>query len=177
MNRKLVIALTCVMMIGALVGCGAKKDAANAEASQADPSITIDDSDASAKASSSDVEVKASEDESKGITAPIVKGGVTNEGSDAINVEFEWNPVEGADGYEVDIQSKPEDDKEYKPYEAGSGDLEKDGDYYITKDNKFVASAQDDFDFQIKVRAFTGEGDDKTYSDWSKISYGQTYDK
>ncbi|RKM63393.1 hypothetical protein D6856_04520 [Butyrivibrio sp. XB500-5] len=174
MNRKLVLALTCVMMIGMLSGCGKKKDAANEAASQ-DPTITVDD--AGSSASSSDVEVKASEDESTGLAAPIVKGGVMKDGSEAIDVEFEWNPVDGADGYEVDIQSKAEDDKEYAAYEPGYTELEKDGDYFITKDTKFVASAQDDFDFQIKVRAFKGEGDDKTYSDWSKVAYGQTYDK
>ncbi|RKM58147.1 hypothetical protein D6853_01005 [Butyrivibrio sp. X503] len=175
MNRKLVLALTCVMMIGVLAGCGKKKDAANEAASQEDPTITVND--AGSSASSSDVDVKASEDESTGLAAPIVKGGVMKEGSEAIDVEFEWVPVEGADGYEVDIQSKPEDGKEYSPYEPGYTELEKDGDYFITTDTKFVASAQDDFDFQLKVRAFKGEGEDKTFSDWSKVAYGQTYDK
>ncbi|SFU89986.1 hypothetical protein [Butyrivibrio sp. INlla21] len=175
MNRKLVLALTCVMMIGMLSGCGKKKDAANDESSQQDPTITITDE--STNTSSSDVEVKASEEESKGLAAPIVKGGVMKEGSEAIDVEFEWNPVDGADGYEVDIQSKAEDAKEYTPYEPGYTELEKDGDYFITTDTKFVASAQDDFDFQIKVRAFRAEDEDKTFSDWSKVAYGQTYDK
>lgn len=174
MNKKLVLALTCVAVIS-LAGCGAKKNNTDAEANKEASTIVVDD--AANKASSEEsVKVKAPE-EAKELSVPIVKGGMDREGEDAIEVVFEWIPVEGADGYEVDIQSKAENDTEYTPYEPGYTELEKDGDYFITTDTKFVASAQDDFDFQIKVRAFRAEDEDKTFSDWSKVAYGQTYDK
>lgn len=97
---------------------------------------------------------------------PAVKDGVTRPGEDCVEVYFEWDPVEGADGYEVSAENKYYSEKEYREPET----------FEIT-DNSYVAGAQDYFDFRIKVRAFKGEGSERTYGEWSSSATGSAYDK
>lgn len=149
MRRVEIFALIGVITIMAL-GCGSKTvDTPANEVS--DETITVEDN---AK---------------KGLIAPEVKEGVTKPGEDAIKVVFEWNPVDGADGYEVLEENKFSEEDELREPDSDSTT--------VTTDTTYVSSAQDDFDFRIKVRAYRGDGENREYSEWSEYSYGSTYDK
>ena len=96
---------------------------------------------------------------------PQVKDGVMQPGEEAVEVHFVWDPVEGADGYEVSAQTKYYAEKEYRePAETVE-----------TTDTVYVDSAQDYFDFRIQVRAFKGDGADRVYGDWSSFAEGSSY--
>ncbi|MCR5755898.1 MAG: hypothetical protein K6G30_13940 [Acetatifactor sp.] len=97
-------------------------------------------------------------------TAPQVKDGVTRLGDDAVEVLFAWDPVDEADGYEVSVQSRFYTEEEYREPE-----------YIETKENQFIATAQDYFDFRIQIRAFRVDADEKVYSEWSDYATGSTY--
>ena len=101
------------------------------------------------------------------LAVPQVKDGVMRMGEDCVETYFEWDPVSGADGYEVTVQNKFYEEETYRePAET-----------YEVTDPNYVAGAQDLFDFQIKVRAFKGNGDSRVYSDWSNEAVGSTYDE
>ncbi len=100
------------------------------------------------------------------LQTPSVKDGVTTEGEESILVLFEWNEIDGADGYEVCEESKYRTEETYREPE-----------YSETTELSFTSSTQDYFDFRIKVRAYKGEGDKRAYSDWSEYSYGSAYDE
>ena len=149
MRRVEIFALIGAITIMAL-GCGSKMvDTPANEVS--DETITVED------------------DAKKGLIAPEVKEAVTKPGEDAINVVFEWNPVDGADGYEVLEENKFCEEDEFREPDSDSTT--------VTTDTTYVSSAQDDFDFRIKVRAYRGDGENREYSEWSSYSYGSTYDK
>jgi hypothetical protein len=97
---------------------------------------------------------------------PTVKNGILRPGEDCVEVYFEWDTVEGADGYEVSEESKYYSETEYREPENVE----------IT-DNFYVASAQDYFDFRIKVRAFRGNGAERVYGEWSSFATGSAYEK
>lgn len=99
------------------------------------------------------------------LATPVVQDGVMREGDDCVEVYFEWGAVEGADGYEVSVKSKFFSDEEFGEPEVVE-----------TTDNFYVASAQDTFDFMVEVRAFTGSGDSRVYSEWSQEAAGFSYD-
>ena len=143
-----------IAIIGAItvmaVGCASKAE------DMPDNAVTVE-------SVSSEEAVKES------LKTPVVKDGVTEPGEDAINVVFEWTPVEGADGYEVLEENKFCEEDEFREPESDSTT--------VTTDTTYVSSAQDDFDFRIKVRAFRGNGENREYSEWSEYSYGSTYDK
>ncbi len=103
--------------------------------------------------------------EASTLAVPEVKDGVTRSGEDCVEVYFEWNPVDGAEGYEVSSQNKYYEEENFRePAETVE-----------TTDTSFVTGAQDYFDFQIKVRAFKGSGADRVYSDWSNEAVGFSY--
>ncbi|MCR5603096.1 MAG: SH3 domain-containing protein [Lachnospiraceae bacterium] len=148
MKRTAIIALLCTLVIGAL-GCGNKGG--------------------NAVKNPESVEETAIEEktvETDPLSIPIVKDGVRDISEDAILVRFEWNQVNGADGYEVSEESKFCEEETYREPELSE-----------VSENFFVSGAQDDFDFRIKVRAFRGTGDKREYSDWSDYATGSTYDK
>jgi hypothetical protein len=97
---------------------------------------------------------------------PEVKDGVSRAGEDCAEVYFEWAPIEGADGYEVSVANKYFAEKDYREPETVE-----------TTEANYVDGAQDYFDFQIKVRAFAGEGSDRTYGEWSSFAEGSVYEK
>ena len=116
------------------------------------------------------IEAVTAEDSVKeSLQAPVVKDGVMEPGEDAINVVFEWNPVDGAEGYEVLEENKFCEEDEYREETEDSTST--------TTDTTYVTGAQDDFDFRIKVRAYRGDGESREYSEWSDYSYGSSYDK
>ena len=97
---------------------------------------------------------------------PVVKDGVLKPGEDRVEVWFEWDPVEGADGYEVSEENKYYSETEYREPET-----------FEVTDNSYVTGAQDNFDFRIKVRAFKGSGADRVYGEWSSFATGSAYEK
>ena len=99
------------------------------------------------------------------LATPQVKDGETRPGDDCVEVYFEWDPVEGADGYEVIEQNKFYGEEEFREPEET----------VETTDTSYVTGAQDYFDFKIKVRAFKGDGDSRVYSEWSNDAYGFSY--
>ena len=105
--------------------------------------------------------------QSQTLATPVVKDGVMEPGEDAINVIFTWDPVDGADGYEVEEVNKYKTEEEYR---------EPDGDnIFNTSEPTYTTSAQDEFDFRIRVRAYAGDGDNRQYSEWSEYAFGSAY--
>lgn len=135
-----------MFMAAAVVGCGNDKVADSGAASGAVSESEV-------------VEVDT-------LGVPTVKDGVLRLGEDSAEVYFEWEPVEGADGYEVSAENKYYSEKEYREPET-----------FEIADNSYVASAQDYFDFRIKVRAFKGSGADRVYGEWSSFATGSAYEK
>lgn len=107
------------------------------------------------------------------LPTPKVNPGVLHVGENAMNVEFTWAPVEGAEGYEVLAEDKfyKDDELSYKPYKLYGQDT----DYYYTTETKYTAVAQDDFNFRIQVRAYKGEGANRRYSMWSDFAFGNSF--
>ena len=105
------------------------------------------------------------------LPTPKVKEGVRHMGENAVNVQFDWDPVEGAEGYEVCAEDKFYKDSGYKPYKLYGQTT----DYYYTTEPKYIAQTQDLFDFRVQVRAYKGEGDNRRYSMWSDFAYGNSY--
>ncbi len=103
------------------------------------------------------------------LKTPVVTDGVMEPGEEAINVVFNWEPVAGADGYEVLEENKYCTEEEFREPDAESTSY--------TDQTTFVSSAQDDFDFRIKVRAYKGDGDSRQYSEWSEYAFGSSYEK
>lgn len=118
--------------------------------------------------------VKAEKTEAPGelLPTPKVNAGVLHVGEGAMEVEFTWAPVEGAEGYEVLGEDKFYKDSEtsYKPYKVYGQTTE----YYYTNETKYVAGSQDFYDFRVQVRAYKGEGKNRRYSMWSDFAYGST---
>ena len=149
MKRVEIVALIGAITIVA-AGCGSKP------------------TDVSGKEASIEV-VTVEESVKESLQAPVVKDGVMEPGEDAINVVFEWNPVDGADCYEVLEENKFCEEDEYREATEDSTST--------TTDTTYVTGAQDDFDFKIKVRAYRGDGESREYSEWSDYSYGSSCDK
>ena len=90
-------------------------------------------------------------------------------GDGFIPVCFEWNAVEGADGYQIWEESKSRSEETYHEPEYDSASY--------TSETYYLANAQENnIDFRIKVRAYRGEGDNWEYSEWSEYAYGSYYE-
>lgn len=117
-------------------------------------------------ASSSQEEQKADQQEEKAeetLEAPVVNEPDRTDGPEAITLDFTWEPIEGADGYEVEERSKYIGDDVYQdPIIIEQGET-----FWTT-------GGQDEFDFKVKVRAYKGEGKDRIYSEWSNEATGTT---
>ena len=155
MKRLSVIA--SVVLVLAVSGCG---NAAPAE-KEAEPVIE----ETGGEVTTESCTAEGPETTTLGI--PQVKDGVMQPGEEAVEVHFVWDPVEGADGYEVSAQTKYYAEKEYRePAETVE-----------TTDTLYVDGAQDYFDFRIKVRAFKGNDSERVYGDWSSFAEGSAYEK
>lgn len=132
------------------------------ELESAENTDPVDDTDTAA-----DTAEESTKDEAKdsALASPTVKDGVKKQGPEGQDVYFEWNSVDGADGYEISVKSKYCEEQEYT----------EDASTYETTDNFYTVGAQDDFDFLIKVRAYKGEGASRTFSEWSNEAKGATY--
>ncbi len=150
---KMIMAVAAAI---ALVGCGSNPEP---EMNQVDGMLP----EKTEQVKETEAAAEASEEVTLGV--PQVKDGVLVPGEDAAEVHFEWDPVEGADGYEVSVTNKYYAEKEYRePAETVE-----------TTDTVYVDSAQDYFDFRIQVRAFKGDGADRVYGDWSSFAEGSAY--
>ena len=164
-KSKLLLAIGLAASL--LIGCSSTEGTPQgAETGQADGGTSED-----GIIEMADAEVSGSEDNSgeaasfNGVLeTPVLKDGVTVEGMESVDVYFEWEPVPGADGYEVCSESKFYEESEYR-------------DPVTTEvtDPSFYTGAQDLFDFRIKVRAFKSDGAEKKYSEFSDYAYGSSY--
>ncbi len=85
-------------------------------------------------------------------------------GPDSVELHFTWEPVNGADGYEVW--------REVENYLKA-------GDYIEPRlddvtDHYYCTGGQDDFTFRIMARAYKLEKGRKIYSEWSQYATGST---
>ena len=143
--KRFCVVMVMLMTIAA-VGCGNNK---------------VADSGAASSTLSEPEAVEAST-----LGVPAVKDGILRPGEDCAEVVFDWDPVEGADGYEVSEENKYYSEKEYREPETVE-----------ISDNSYVTGAQDYFDFRIRVRAFKGNGAERVYGEWSSFATGSAYEK
>ncbi len=163
MRKISVVFMTAVMAV-AMCACG-KEAADQGSAVTMEPIESAETAaEAGTEADSEAVET-VSEAADVALATPVVKDGVMNPGEDSIEVYFEWDPVEGADGYEVSSRNKFYSEEEFREPEE----------IVEVTGTSFVTGAQDYFDFLIKVRAFKGSGDSRVYSEWSEEAAGFTY--
>ncbi len=165
--KKGLLGLVCIVFAAGLAGCGA------GEQEIQDVTVTVESIEMEAGTQASEAGEKP--DGESGETGqsgevfvlgvPEVKDGVTVPAIDAVEVRFDWAPVEGADGYEVAASSKYYEDADYSEYERVE-----------TSETKYTAGAQDYYDFSIRVRAFAGAAGSRTYGEWSSPAIGHAYD-
>ena len=146
--KKFSVALAAALML-AVVGCGSN------EATEQNEELKTEKMDESV--------LPSQESE---LSTPVVKDGVTKPSDDCVEVCFEWEPVDGAEGYEILEQNKYYEEDSY-------------GDPVTSETTEcvYVTGAQDYFDFIIQVRAFRGTGDNRVFSDWSSFASGKAYDE
>ena len=102
------------------------------------------------------------------LVAPEIEDGVTREGDDCVEVYFEWEAVDEADGYEVFVQQKDHGADKFSDDDAVVEE---------TDETSYVISTQDAMDYEIMVRAYKDSDDGKTYSVWSLKATGTSYDE
>ena len=102
------------------------------------------------------------------LTAPKVKDGVTRKGATGTEVYFAWEPVDGAEHYEVVVEHKKSAESEYDIKEVT-----------YTNAPNYTYTAQGDYDVRITVKAQTNawiNGKKKTFnSQVSSYAKGKTY--
>ncbi|MCR5501395.1 MAG: hypothetical protein K6F53_00130 [Lachnospiraceae bacterium] len=157
-KTKLTVLILTLMLLTSACGSsrveGTMDDAVKEPGTE--PSVSEEVSEDSSEATAEEAPAKAPE-------TPAVKDGITEPGEDSVIVRFTWDAVEGADGYEVCEENKYiKEDSFREPA------------YSETAENSYETGAQDEFDFRIKVRAFSGEGEDRIYSEWSAYASGTT---
>ncbi|MBR4639822.1 MAG: hypothetical protein IKO79_04585 [Butyrivibrio sp.] len=164
--KKINALLAASVMAASIMACGIEADEPEAETPE-----VVESAEDNAPVDNTDTTTEKTEDSAKdeakdsALAAPTVKDGVKKQGPEGQDVYFEWNSVDGADGYEISVKSKYCEEQEYT----------EDASTYETTDNFYTVGAQDDFDFIIKVRAYKGEGANRTFSEWSTEAKGATY--
>ena len=147
MKKGLILALLCAFAL-AFTACGTPDTGQNATAPQGKQ-----------KGDQQEAEQK----EEVKLDAPVVNDPDRTDGPEAITLDFTWEPIEDADGYEVQERSKYIGDDVYQdPLIIEQGET-----FWTT-------GGQDEFDFKVKVRAYKGEGKDRIYSEWSNEATGTT---
>ena len=159
--KRLKVMLAIGMAASMLMGCTGVEETIDIEAG-ADTSVEATEPDAAGEETSSEEPGDISD---VALTVPVVKDGVTVLGYDCVDVYFEWDEVQGADGYEVTTDMKASSETEYREGETRVAEV---------TEPAFFTGAQDEFDFRIKVRSFKGEGSSREYSDWSEPATGTT---
>jgi hypothetical protein len=168
MKRIQAIMAASVMAVS-IMACG--QEAEQSDWSEAKSIGIVENVEKTESVDNTDTATEKAEDSTKdeakdsSLAAPTVKEGVKKPGHEGDDVYFEWNSVDGADGYEIYVESKFCEEQEYTA----------DGSTYETTDNFYTLGAPGDFDFIIKVRSYKGEGASRTFSEWSKEAKGATY--
>lgn len=102
------------------------------------------------------------------LTAPKVKGGVTRKGANGTEVYFVWEPVDGAEHYEVVVEHKKKAESEYDLKEVT-----------YTNAPNYTYTGQGEYDVRITVKAQTNawiNGKKKMFnSAVSAYAKGKTY--
>ena len=98
------------------------------------------------------------------LEAPKVNNGVNYLGPDYVSIHFNWNAVDGAEGYEVleDIKAEGEADDRFRNPRFSEID-----------DRYYISGGQDDFIHRIKVRAFKTKDGRRVFSEWSPYAIGK----
>ena len=145
-KKGLILALVCAFAL-VFAGCGTPDTGENASTSQEGQG-----------------EKKVEKQEEKvTLEAPVVNEPDRTDGEDGVTLDFTWEPIENADGYEVEERSKYINDDVYQdPIVIEQGET------------VWTTGGQDEFDFSVKVRAYKGEGADRVYSEWSNKATGST---
>ncbi|SHN53835.1 hypothetical protein SAMN02745247_01097 [Butyrivibrio hungatei DSM 14810] len=152
--KKYSVILAATVMAASLMACGTGASGTGESASEL-----------SAEAlSTEETAPEQAEDTTLGV--PVVKDGVMQAGEDCVETYFEWNAIDGADGYEVSVLNKY----------YGEAEFTEPAEVYETTDCNYTLGAQDYWDFLIKVRAYKGTGADRVYGEWSEEAAGFTYD-
>ena len=108
-------------------------------------------------------EKQEEQEEKVTLEAPVVNAPDRTDGEEGVTLDFTWEPIENADGYEVEERSKYiNDDVSQDPIIIEQGET------------VWTTGGQDEFDFKVKVRAYIGEGVDRVYSEWSNEATGTT---
>ena len=97
---------------------------------------------------------------------PQVKDGVTKIGEEGIETYFEWDPVEGADRYEVMIEGKPDGSTSYNLLESN-----------YTSRTEYSYTGKLNYNIRIKVRAYSEGEDGELCGEWSEFAEGKTSDE
>ena len=142
MKKGLMLALVCAFVF-VFTSCGTPDTGENASTSQEGQ--------------------KEKQEEKVTLEAPVVNEPDRTDGEDGVTLDFTWEPIENADGYEVEERSKYINDDVYQdPIVIEQGET------------VWTTGGQDEFDFSVKVRAYKGEGVDRVYSEWSNEATGST---
>ncbi|MBO4456800.1 MAG: hypothetical protein J5802_03705 [Butyrivibrio sp.] len=97
---------------------------------------------------------------------PSVKAGTTRVGDNGIEAYFEWDPVEGANRYEVTVEGRPEGTTGYNVLENN-----------FTTETNYSYSGKLNYDIRIKVRAYSGTIKEGVCGEWSEYAAGNTNDE
>ncbi len=159
--KKMHVILAATIMAASIMACSKEAGQPEGATPEAiDSAETVDNGQASPE------ETHSEQTGDSTLAVPQVKDGVLQDGPEGKDSYFEWDVVEGADGYEISLLSKYYAEESFTEPEE----------IYETTDNFYVFGAQDYFDFIVKVRAYKGEGADRVYSDWSEEAAGFTYE-
>ena len=168
MKNRIVIMLALSLTVVVTAGCGLDIESFI----EADQSISQHAApgsfDASDEASS-----EASEEEKVELKVPNVKDGELHSTVNGVEVRFEWDRVEEADGYEVFAEVKPIDSEVYQRIDEFGQKSE----VFETKSTFYIAQSEGNVDYRLKVRAYKKkDGLDRYRSAWSPYVTGSSYD-
>ena len=164
--KKIHAILAASVMAASIMACGQEAVQSEPETSEVVDSVEdTDPVDNTETATEKAEETTKEEVKDATLAVPKVKDGVKKEDQSGPVAHFEWDAVDGADGYELTVKNKFVEETEFVEDSAS----------YDTTDNFYDIGAPGDFDFIIKVRAYKGEGANRVYSDWSSEAKGANY--
>ena len=152
-NTFLIMTLSALV----LIGCSSREAGNLSEmqgVSQEDNDVSVSDS----------ITEEDSSEPADSLEAPKVNNGVNYFEPDYIAIHFNWNAIDGAEGYEVCEEIKPEN---------ASDDSYDEPQITEVTDHYYLTGGQDDFVHRIKVRAFKTKDGERVFSEWSPYAEGK----
>ena len=152
-NTFLIMTLSALV----LIGCSSREAGNLSEmqgVSQEDNDVSVSDS----------ITEEDSSEPADSLEAPKVNNGVNYFEPDYIAIHFNWNAIDGAEGYEVCEEIKPEN---------ASDDSYDEPQINEVTDHYYLTGGQDDFVHRIKVRAFKTKDGERVFSEWSPYAEGK----